>query len=122
MIDRNFLLTGLLAAVIALPAANAEAAMSKDQVAAQVAEEFGVQVLDVRPETADGKAVFVVKIMFLGGNFNTAFQVNTWVVDAETGKRIPQFRHRSSGHELSGGNRSRANRQPVDALRGHVWR
>tara|TARA_B100000315_G_C14252820_1_gene440553 strand:+ start:120 stop:284 length:165 start_codon:yes stop_codon:yes gene_type:complete len=53
-----------------------------------VAKEFGVKVLDVNAGTADGKAVFIVKIMCLGGDFKTAFQVNTWVVDAEDGKRI----------------------------------
>jgi len=122
MIDRKFLFASLVASMALLPAANADAAMSKDQVSAQVAKEFGVKVLDVSADTADGKAVFIVKIMFLGGNFNTAFQVNTWVVDAEDGKRISQFQHLSSGQRRSGGHDAHPNRQPANALRGHIWR
>lgn len=122
MIDRKFLFASLVAAMALLPAASADAAMSKDQVSAHVAKEFGVQVLDVRPDTADGKAVFIVKVMFLGGNFNTAFQVNTWVVDAEDGKRISQFQHLSSGQKRAGGHDAHANRQRANALRGHIWR
>jgi ribosomal protein L23 len=57
--------------------AGANATMSKDWVSAQVAKEFGVKVLDVNAGTADGKAVFIVKIMCLGGDFKTAFHVNT---------------------------------------------
>jgi len=122
MIERKFLFASLVTAIVSLPAADAGAAMSADQISAQVANEFGVEVLGVRPDTVHGKAVFIVRVMFPGGNFNTAFQVNSWVVDADTGKRISQFRHLSSGHELSGGYRSHPNRQPADALRGHVWR
>jgi len=122
MIDRKFLFASLVAAVVLLPAANANAAMSKDQISTQVAKEFGVQVLDVSPDTADGKAVFIVKIMFLGGDFNSAFQVNTWVVDAEDGKRISQFQHLSSGQSRSGGHDAHPDRQRTDAHRGHIWR
>ena len=122
MIDRICLFAGLVAAMALLPAADAGAAMSKDQVSALVAKEFGVQVLDVRPDTADGKAIFVVKVMFLGGNFNSAFQVNTWSIDAEDGKRILQFQHLSSGQKRAGDHDAHANRQRANALRGHVWR
>jgi hypothetical protein len=122
MHERRILVASFLAAMVFLLATNAEAAMTKDQAAAHVAKEFGVKVLDIRPDNADGKAVFVVKIMFLGGNFNTAFQVNTWVVDAEDGKRVSQFQHLPSGQTFSGGHDSHPNRQPTDALRGHVWR
>ncbi len=122
MIDRKFLFASLVASMAMLPAVNADAAMSKDQVSAHVAKEFGVQVLDVSADRVDGKAVFIVKIMFLGGNFNTAFQVNTWVVDADNGKRIPQFQHLSSGQKRAGGHEVHANRQRANALRGHIWR
>lgn len=122
MIERKFLFASLVASMALLPAANAAAAMSKDQVSAQVAKEFGVQVLDIRPDTVDGKSVFIVKVMFLGGNFNSAFQVNTWVVDADDGKRISQFQHLSSGQQRAGGLNAHANRQRANALRGHIWR
>lgn len=122
MIDRKFLFAGLMASLALLPAANAHAAMSKAQVSAHVATEFGVQVLGISADNVDGKAVFIVKIMFPGGNFNTAFQVNTWVVDAEDGKRISQFQHLSSGQKRAGGLNAHANRQRANALRGHIWR
>ncbi len=122
MHERGILVAGFFAAMVILLAGSADAAMTKQQVADHVATEFGVKVLDVRPDEVDGKAVFLVKVMFLGGNFNTAFQVNTWVVDAEDGKRISQFQHLPSGQTFSGGHKSHPNRQSTDALRGHVWR
>ena len=122
MSDGKRLFAALLASVILLlPPAAAGAALSKDQVAAQVEKEFGVKVLGVRPGTADGRAVFIVKVMFLGGNFNTAFQVHSWEIDPESGRRILQFRHLPSGHELSGGYQSRPNQQAPEALRRYVW-
>lgn len=64
MIDRKFLFAGLAATLALLPAANAHAAMSKDQMSDHVAKEFGVQVLAISADDVDGKAVFIVKIMF----------------------------------------------------------
>ncbi|MFP6712277.1 MAG: PepSY domain-containing protein [Rhodospirillales bacterium] len=100
----------------------AEAALSKSQVQAAVEKQYDVKVLKIYPGTDAGRAVFFVRVMFNGGNFNTAFQINTLVIDAETGKRVPQFRHGSSGQELSGSYDSRPNRQAPAALRGHIWR
>ena len=83
--------------VLAAGAAPSLAAMSADQVKRQVASEFGVRVLKVRPMRDAGVAAFAVVIMNEGGNFNEAWQVNTIVVDAASGKLIRQFRHRASG-------------------------
>ncbi|MFQ5954761.1 MAG: PepSY domain-containing protein [Kiloniellales bacterium] len=97
---------GLLAAGLALgtmlPAASVDAAMSEDQVRAAIVRDFGVEVLRIRPDTVDGRGVFLVTIMSPGGDFNDAFQVNTLMVDAETGQLVPQFRHHPSGHSFSG--------------------
>ena len=80
------------------------------------------QVLRISPGTADGRNVFVVTVMNPPGDFNEAFQVNTLVVDAETGRLVPQFRHLPSGQSFSGAARNVPNRQSPDASRGRTWR
>jgi hypothetical protein len=112
-------LTALL--VAALPAPSL-AAMNQAQVRAALEKDYDVKVLKITPGADAKRRVFIVKIMYNGGNFNTAFQVNTIVVDAETGKRISQFRHGPSGRSLPGTFDSVPNRQRADALRGHIWR
>ena len=56
-----------------------------------------------------GQAAFAVVIMNYGGDFNEAWQVNTIVVDAESGKLIRQFRHRASGISDAGHQRRATN-------------
>lgn len=87
----------IFGAVLAAGAQPGQAAMSADQVKRQVASEFNVRVLKVRSIKDEGQAAFAVVIMNDGGDFNEAWQVNTIVVDADTGKLIRQFRHRASG-------------------------
>ena len=99
-----------------------EAAMTKGQVKAATEKTYDVRVLKINPDKKDGKDVFIVKVMYNGGNWNTAFQVNTIVINANTGKRVSQFRHQSSGRSLSGNYDAMPNRQPPDALRRHIWR
>ncbi len=89
---------GLLGAMLVMPLP-AAAAMSADQVSAKITKAFGVKVLRARRGQADGRRVYVVTIMNPGGDFNTAFQVNTLIVDAETGKLVSGFRHRVSGYD-----------------------
>ncbi len=89
---RCWLATALVGAMVSL-AAPAWAAMSADQVAAAIAEAYGVTVLRVEPMTEDGRAVYLVTIMIRGGDFNDAFQVNKIIVDAETGDLIRQLPH-----------------------------
>ncbi len=96
------LLAPLVAGAVMLPAAGSLAAMSEDQVRAAITRDHGVEVLRIRADTLDGRAVFLVTVMNPGGNFNEAFQVNTLAVDAETGRLVPQFRHNPSGHTFSG--------------------
>ncbi len=112
----------LLGAVTAFPPP-AIAALSADQVKAKIAKEFGVKVLRVRPAKADGRKVFVVTVMNPGGDFNEAFQINTIVVDAGTGKLVPRFRHRASGHDPNEAPSFAPNRQSAGTLReGFTWR
>ncbi len=116
------LLAALVAGAVMLPAAGSLAAMSEDQVRAAITRDYGVEVLRIRADTVDGRAVFLVTVMNPGGDFNEAFQVNTLAVDAETGQLVPQFRHHASGHSFSGGLSNVPNRQSPDAARGRTWR
>lgn len=122
----RFIQGGIAASLTALwmvaSAAPVEAAMSKSEIQSSVEKQYDAKVLKVSAGSDSGRAVFFVKVMFRGGNFNTAFQVNTLVVDANTGKRLAQFRHGVSGRQLSGSFDSRPNRQSPGALRGHIWR
>ncbi len=116
------LLAPLIAGAVMLPAAESRAAMSEDQVRAAITRDYGVEVLRIRADTVDGRAVFLVTVMNPGGNFNEAFQVNTLAVDAETGRLVPQFRHHASGQSFSGSLSNVPNRQSPDAARGRTWR
>lgn len=108
---RCWLATTLVGAMVSL-AAPAWAAMSADQVAAAIAEAYGVTVLRVEPMTEDGRAAYLVTIMNPGGDSNDAFQVNRIIVDAETGDLIRQFRHPPSRHRLFGGSTAFGGRAP----------
>ena len=101
---------------------SANAAMTQSQVAAATEKSYDVRVLKIYADKESGKSVFRVKVMYNGGDWNTAFQVNTIVIDAKTGERVAQFKHQSSGRSLPGNYDSMPNRQPPDALRRHIWR
>ncbi len=96
-----------------LSGAPALSEMSKEEVAKAVGEAYGVTVLRVVAGEDDGRAVYLVTFMSPGGNFNEAFQVNTIAVDAETGKKVSQFRHGPSGHRLPA--------RPPTAPTGRPW-
>ena len=115
-----------LAAVVVgggiLFAAPAGAAMSADEVAAVIAEAYGVTVLRVVAMEEDGRSVFRVTIMNPGGDFDEAFQVNTLLVDAETGKLVSAVRHRTSGYDASQAASFEPNRHAPDTLSwGFIW-
>jgi hypothetical protein len=94
---RRLAAVAAFAAILAAGAQPGHAAMSADQIKRQVEGAFGVRVLKVSPMQDAGVAAFAVVIMNAGGDFNEAWQVNTIVVDAASGKLIRQFRHRPSG-------------------------
>lgn len=91
-------LAGVLAAMPALPAA--QAAVDQDTAARQLAERFGVQVLKVRAGERDGRKVWLVTVMQPGGNRNNAFQVHLLAVDQESGNLVSSFQHRADGYTL----------------------
>jgi ribosomal protein L23 len=113
-----------LALVMALGLASGVSAAEIDAsaVRAAIAKKFKVKVLKINAVVVDGKSAFKVTVMYPGGNFNTAFQVNTLIVDAATGKAVPVFRHIASGQILANGGDTKTNRQLVDALRKTPWR
>jgi len=98
------LATPIAALAACVLASSANAAMTADQIGAAVAARYGVEVLRVVEAMGDdGRAAWRVTVMNPGGDFNEAFQVNTILVDAETGAPIVQFRHLPSGTEGSWG-------------------
>ena len=83
--------TVVLAAGLFAP--QASAAMSREDVRSAIEDQFPVKVLKITEDTVSDKPVYRVTMMFEGGDYNTAFQVNTIVVDAETGKPLIQFQN-----------------------------
>ncbi len=100
-----------------LSAAPAFSEISKEEIGKAVGEAYGVTVLRVVAAEDNGRAVYLVTFMSPSGNFNEAFQVTTIAVDAETGKKVSQFRHGPSGYRLPGAPAHSADRQAPDAAR-----
>ncbi len=94
---RGIAAAAVFGAALASVASPAEAALSADQVKRQVETRYGVTVLRIKPVTEQGRSAYAVTIMNPGGAFNEAFQVNTLVIDAETGRPIIQYRQGTRG-------------------------
>ena len=94
---RGIALAAAFGAALALGASPAGAALSADQVKRQVETRYGVTVLRIKPVTEQGRGAYAVTIMNPGGDFDEAFQVNTLVIDAETGRPIIQYRQGPGG-------------------------
>ena len=91
----------LLLALAGMPAAPpAWAAVSSEAASKQIAERYDVQVLKVRPGEIDGREVWLVTVMMLGGHSNGAFQVHVLAVDQNSGALVPSFRHSADGYTL----------------------
>lgn len=98
----------LAAAAIVSASASAATAVAQGELtpeaaAQQVAESYGVEVLDVAEADEDGRPVYIVTVMNPGDNSNGAFQVNRLMVDRATGELVSQFRHGAAGYTLPGG-------------------
>ncbi len=94
---RGVAMAAFFGATLALSGPPAEAALSADQVKRQVEAQYGVRVLRIKPVTHQGRSAFAVTIMNPGGAFDEAFQVNTLVIDAQTGRPIIQYRQGPRG-------------------------
>jgi hypothetical protein len=86
----------------AAPEPPAQPVLSEEEVAARIAEAYGVEVLKVARDDLIGGPAYAVKVMRPGGDSNAAFRVSTLMVDGVTGELIPQFRHRNAGYQRSG--------------------
>ena len=97
----GLLLAGLCLAV-GLAAATPAAALTQEEAAAQIAEQYGVEVLKTDAVLRGNQPIILLTVMQGGGNDNAAFQVNTIAVDAKTGEVIPGFRRMETGRLSSG--------------------
>lgn len=87
------------------------------EAAAGIAETYDVEVLRSSEVTlADGVQAYELVVMNKGGAYNEAFQVTRLLVDPETGKLIPRFRHGESGYDLSGAPRYSPGRDGADSM------
>jgi hypothetical protein len=101
---------------------SAAAQVTEQEAKRQIEETYDVEVLAVREDEIDERAVWLVTFMVPGGNSNSAFMVSSLAVDQETGDLVPSFRHNASGYELPGGLRGdKAGLRP-DAMRSGTWR
>lgn len=72
-----------------------------EPLAKDLAQRYGVTVLQAQPAQSGGKPVYRLMVMRPGGDFDDAYAVRTLVVDAATGALVPQFRNETSGYLLS---------------------
>ncbi|HLI12732.1 MAG TPA: PepSY domain-containing protein [Alphaproteobacteria bacterium] len=106
------------------PGASASAALSQDQIKAEIEKTYGVSVLRMKEIEVAGKPAYAVTVMNKGGNDNRAFQVNTILVDPESGHLVSAYRIMPDGYDFSDVLETNPNKQPSDLLarRGnHPW-
>jgi len=116
-------MVGAMVLVLGLLPGPVVAAVSSEQAAQKVAEQFNVKVLKVRAAVLDSTPVWLVTVMKAGGNNNDAFQVTTLAVDQETGTLVPSFRHGANGFRLpEGQDRETRLEQRPEAMRSGAWR
>lgn len=110
----------LLAGIVS--GGNAVAQVTDQEAKRQIEEAYGVEVLAVREEEIDERAVWLVTFMVPEGDTNAAFMVSSLAVDRQTGDLVPSFRHQASGYELPGGLRGDKVGVRPDAMRSGTWR
>ena len=112
-----------LATAMFLLAGQGHAAMTEAEVKQSVEQTYNVRVLGIKRIEHGGGPAFRVTFMNPGGDFNTAYQVSSIVIDVETGQLIARFRHRSSGYDPNAAPQFLTDRQVTNALEsGLVWR
>lgn len=93
------------ALVLGSSAGLSTAAMAQDELTPEaagreVAERYGVEVLDVAEAEENGQPVYVITVMKPGGNDNGAFMVTRLMVDPSTGELVSQFQGGPTGFTL----------------------
>ncbi|MEX0923193.1 MAG: hypothetical protein WD489_04030 [Rhodovibrionaceae bacterium] len=122
--QRSRSLAGLASLALLIVLSGPAAAMTQQEAAEKIAEEYGVEVLKTDALLQDGRAVILLTVMQPGSDDNAAFQVNTIAVDAKTGELIPGFRRMETGSVTSNGASASTieNRRPSSARSGGIWR
>jgi hypothetical protein len=67
--------------------------LGEDEVQSLVAEGFGVEILSVEATESEGRPAYAVTVMNPPGNDNSAFAVETLLIDGATGGllgKVPQ--------------------------------
>lgn len=98
-----FVAAALLAGSLAGGALSPAAALTQEEAAEKVAEEYGVEVLKTDAALDGNRPIILLTVMQPGGNDNAAFQVNTIAVDAKTGEVIPGYRRLETGRVTTPG-------------------
>ena len=80
------------------------------RLAKAVGERFGVTVLKAEPAAIDGHQLYRIVVMNPGGDFNSAYEVRTLLIDPETGELVPAFQQEQSGYRTA----LPADREPND--------
>jgi hypothetical protein len=83
----------VVAAISVAVASSARAEMSADEIRSKVTADYGVTALKVTPVEGASGGRYAVTVMAPGGDRNDAYQVNTIVLDAGTGKPVIQYGH-----------------------------
>ena len=86
----NSVLLSILFILLSGMVANSKVTMSKRVIQANIEKEYDAKVLKMFIGKDQGKPVYFVRVMFNGGNYNTAFQVNT-IVMLFRAKGCPSF-------------------------------
>lgn len=74
------------------------AAPASESIKNEIESAYGVVVLRMEEVNRDGRKVVSVTVLTPGGDFNDGYQTNVLLVDAKTGRLLPQFRHHASGY------------------------
>lgn len=98
MIGRRLLV--IAAAITVLAVSGPSRAQTLGEIKERIEGDYGVDVLGMRRVVRGGRKLVAVSIMSPGGNFNDAYQINVLLVDPDTGRPIPLFRHDVSGYRF----------------------
>lgn len=115
MIGRRLIAATIV--VLAVAVSGSAAAQTLGEIKERIEQDYGVEVLGMRRIVRDGRPLYAVSIMSPAGNFNDAYQINVLLVDPETGRPIPLFRHGVSGYRSGDAARADMTRERTRRVR-----
>ena len=77
----NWFVYGIASILLFTVAANASADMSKREIQAEIENKYDARVLKMFIGKDLGRPVYFVRVMFKGGNYNTAFHCHNFVME-----------------------------------------